>query len=91
MFHWKDNIFFGRKFDGSVRVIAFNKSPAQWPTVDTVYDVEAYARFDITIEPDAWASIVASVSAGNEEHGRFYTAKAFHESVGPVELAKGAV
>lgn len=86
MFHYKDNIFFGRKADGSVRIVAFNKPPATWPNVDTVYDVEAYARFDVTIDPDSWASIVSTVSLGNEIDGRFYSARKFHESTGPIEI-----
>lgn len=31
-----------------------------------------------TLTAEAWASIVASVSKGGEENGRFYDALAFH-------------
>jgi hypothetical protein len=37
---------------------------------------------------EAWASIVASMSKGGESDLRFYSALAFHHSVGHVDICK---
>lgn len=80
MFHVRDNLFFGRRADGSVRVLKFSLSPkdgwqGEFPRVE---DQNAAALLDITIDADSWGSIVASVSARGEEHGRWYMAMDFH-------------
>lgn len=83
MIHWKENIFFGRREDGSVRILAFTSPPKFFPVADAIYDTTDASFsvcFDKTIDADSWASIVSSVSKGGEANGRFYTAKAFHES-----------
>lgn len=82
MFHWQKNIFFGRRADGSVRILAFRSPPADFPDVEGEHD----AAFDETIPVDQWASIIASVSAGSEIDNRFYAAKDFHKSVGPIQI-----
>lgn len=76
-FHWKDNVFFERLEDGSVHV--YHEPPkAEWPSGVDKAKVAIYRTFDLTIDPDSWASIVASVSAGGEGDGRFYEAQLFH-------------
>jgi len=75
MFHYKDNLFFGRRANGAVRVLRLPATPVEPPRVD---DPAPEARFDFTIDPAGWASIVASVSARGEENGRFYMAQDFH-------------
>lgn len=64
-FHWKDSIFFERTADASVRV-----------TKGGDFDTDGEEVF--TIDRNAWASIVSSVSEGGEENGRFYDALRFH-------------
>ena len=84
MFHIKDNVFFGRLENGDVRVLAFSSPPESFPIADGIYDPtdKRYPiTFDFTINADAWASVVASVSAGGEINGRFYVAQAFHHSI----------
>src|SRR4051812_14135644 len=91
MFHWQDNLYFGRTVDGHVRIVKFDspRSPhAMWKHEDactkaTLYP-EADGEFndvkvllDARIPPDSWASIVAAVSALGES-GRFRQALDFH-------------
>lgn len=77
MFHWKENIFFGRKADGDVRVIAFKSPPPFPPDPHTDYP-SMLTRIDLTIDAGSWASIVSSVSAQGENNMRFYDALRFH-------------
>ena len=87
MFHWKDNIYWGRREDGSVRVFQLTSPPkgsgpyADGPTLNFIEAV-----FDLSIPADIWASIVASVSAGGEGDERFFSARAFHYSAGVVHI-----
>ena len=46
MFHWRNNIYFGRKADGSVRILAFSVQPAEWPQADDPPSVLANTYFD---------------------------------------------
>lgn len=76
MFHVKNNLFFGRTADGSVRVLQFAAPPRGWPKADD--PPSDAATFDITIDSSTWCSVVATVSTRGEEHGRFYMAEDFH-------------
>ena len=38
------------------------------------------------IDPDGWASIVASVSKGSELNDRFFAFRKLHDSVGEIKL-----
>lgn len=79
MFHERDNTYFGRLADGSVRIIKF-KSPAPpnfSPKAEGVYDA-CLVEFDHVVSPSAWASICAAVSLRGAFGGRFYSAQAFH-------------
>lgn len=38
------------------------------------------------LHPSAWASVIASMSAGGETDERFYAAEAFHASRGPIRV-----
>lgn len=78
MFHWQENIFFGRKNDGSVRVIEFKHTPDQFPSAEKLYPAEEL-WFDCTIPPMVWASIVASVARGGETAETFNQALSLHE------------
>mgnify|MGYP001566258056 CR=1 FL=1 len=75
MFHVKDNLFFGRRLDGSVRVLKFALPPHEYPLAD---GENSAATFDITIDTGSWGSVVSSVSAKGEEDGRWYEAMDFH-------------
>lgn len=82
MFHYNGGLFFGRRADGSVRVLKINETGAPfrgtepWPQADGPRREDA--RLDVTITADGWASIVASVSKLGEADGRFYKAQHFH-------------
>jgi hypothetical protein len=76
MFHFHDNLFFGRRADGSVRIVKFSRPPAHWPNADAINI--GVTVLDVTIDPSGWASVVSSVSAKGEELGRFYEAECFH-------------
>ena len=76
MFHYKDNLFFGRRSDGSVRILKFASPPTDWPAVMNEYPD---AMFDAIVDADSWCSVVATVSVFNEQHGTFYAAKNFHD------------
>lgn len=75
MFHWQNNIFFGRKSDGAVRVLKVYLPPEEYPTPDGAYPG---AEIDLTIPANHWGSIVASVSQGGEAKGRWHQAMEFH-------------
>jgi hypothetical protein len=75
MYHDKNNLFIGRRADGSVRILKFESNPEEWPQADGEYPD---AALDATIDPFAWASVVSSVSAGGENHERYHKALAFH-------------
>lgn len=81
MFHWQDGIYFGRKENGSVRILKFPKGYEEggwkegFPDVNSEYPK---AEIDMSIPDSHWASIVASVSIFGEEHGRWYQAMVFH-------------
>lgn len=78
MYHWQNNIFFGRKGDGSVRILKFSSPPKIWPSAEEDYPD---AEIDLTIPDNYWGSIVASVSHAGEANGRWYDAMEFHNGV----------
>lgn len=80
MFHWQDGIYFGRKEDGSVRIIKMPGVSSKWPKADGDYPD---AEIDLTIPDNSWGSIVASVSHGGEGDGRWYQAMEFHNGKAP--------
>lgn len=81
MFHWQDNIYFGRCKDGSVRILKFpNRQVDFWPDADGEYPE---AEIDLTIPDNSWGSIVASVSHAGEENRRWYQAMEFHNGKRP--------
>lgn len=86
MFHVADNLYFQRLEDGSVRVVQYPPD-ARAVGIDKTGAVAfpdgVTPIFEATIAPAAWASVVASVSKGGEEAGRFYVAQAFHEGIAP--------
>lgn len=77
MFHQANNLFFGRTKDGDVRILKLNEPPQEWPKMG--YSFPENTILDVTIPADHWASIVASVSSGGEENGRWYNAIDFHK------------
>lgn len=77
VFHWKDNLFFGRKADGSVRVLKFDLHPADWPRADEP-GTPAPTMLDLTIPAAEWASIVSSVSKSGETSESYEAARALH-------------
>jgi len=70
-FHWKDGWYFERLEDGSVRIYHEDLEADQEKEM-VEYDVV------IDIDPDSWASIVASVSARGDTAEAFQVAKRFH-------------
>lgn len=81
MFHWQDNVYFGRMQNGSVRVLKFPSGYEQggwksgFPNADGEYP---NVIVDLIIPDNHWGSIVASVSHAGEENGRWYQAMDFH-------------
>lgn len=75
MFHFRDNLFFGRCKNGSVRILKFDAPPSEWPDADMA---AGHVVFNVTIDEFSWASIVASVSGKGEAGGRYYEALHFH-------------
>jgi hypothetical protein len=66
MFHAKDNWWFKRLDDGSVRIMQI---------------INKENLVDITFDANTWASIISSVSAEGEHDGRFYKALEFHNKL----------
>lgn len=64
MFHWTDGFYFGRRADGDVRVLKFERSPAEWPKADAPTYPDA--TIDKVIPAAEWASITSSVSKSGE-------------------------
>lgn len=83
MFHAFDNLFFGRRSDGTVRILKLPSSPPSPPDVEASHP-SALADFDVP--PTTWSSIMAAVSLRGEAEGRFYVAQAFH--MNPEALTK---
>lgn len=84
MFHARDNIFFGRTQDGSVRILKLaplalqDRADHQGPITVTENFPAHLVEFDMTLDQHAWASVVASVSAQGEGRSRYFEALAFH-------------
>lgn len=75
MFHLEDNLFFGRRADGSVRILKFTSPPLDFPQADADYPD---AVLDKTVDTPSWASVVCSVSKGGETSTRWEWAQNFH-------------
>jgi len=71
-FHARDNWFFRREDDGSVRVMA---PDSMGPGAHQV----------VTLDENTWASVVASVSSGGETPESFQAAQRFHDGASPQE------
>lgn len=78
MLHYQENLFFGRKNDGSVRVLEFKHTPEEFPSPEKLYPADEL-WFDCTIPPMVWASIVASVAKGGETTASFNFALSLHQ------------
>ena len=89
MFHAKEGWFFTRLSNGEVRVEHREDAKETSPVVSKV-----------TFTPEAWASIVASISIKGEADRRWYTALDFHQKettwtcsrcyqVNPIEIKSG--
>ena len=76
-FHWKDNWYFERLDDGSVRIY-HEENYIDRDTGIKEYDV------CIDIDPDSWASIMASVSVRGDTAEAFQEAKEFHGKLAPL-------
>lgn len=64
MYHAKDGLYFDRLEDGSVKVVVSVLNGIQFETI---------------LEPNTWASVVASVCVKGEDSNTFYAAELFHE------------
>lgn len=80
MFHNRENLFFGRLPDGAVRILKFSANPYQGEglSVDKRYH-DVKVELDMTIPPNEWASIIATVSKSGEIDGGYYRALEFHQ------------
>jgi len=67
MFHLTDGLFFERLLEGKVRILKRASGSADAPVV-----------FDLTVDSNSWASIIASMSYYGEEDNGFYRAMNFH-------------
>lgn len=65
MFHQANNLFFGKKADGSIRILKFVSSPDVWPFADWVYSAQTV--FDVSIPAAQWNNIQASLECGEEQ------------------------
>ncbi len=98
MFHWRDNLFFGRCVDGAVRVLKFDapkgmaavriKGDDGYMKISDFPDAEGTVAsvnvlLDVRIPPDEWASIISSVAAMGEASGGYQAAKDFHSREKP--------
>ena len=85
MFHYGNNLFFGRRADDSVRIVQLRETQQEYPSADATLEG---TLFDVTVDADSWGSIISSVSAKGEESGRWYEAMDFHHGrriTNPVE------
>lgn len=76
---WKDNWFFERREDGSVRIYHEDLEADQ---------EEDFVEYDVCldIDPAAWASIIASVSSRGAGADNFQIAQSFHMGGPPLFL-----
>jgi hypothetical protein len=72
-FHARDNWYFRREDDGSVRVMAPDSTG---PGAHQV----------VTLDADTWASVVASVSRDGETTETFHAARRFHDGTSTQEV-----
>jgi hypothetical protein len=73
MFHYQNNLYFGRAADGRIRMLKFAETLPAWPDVN---DDHGSAIYDVSFDDSSFASIVASVSARGETGETFEEAKA---------------
>lgn len=78
MFHVGNGIYFERQSNGDVRVVVRDEATHTKVLRDAIIKASG--------NDYGWCSVVADMSAGGEHDGRFYAAKAFHESTGKVEV-----
>lgn len=76
-FYFKDNIFFIRK-DYDVTLIKIHCRQETTSIEYSVNNCEVVIDFEITIDPNSWASIITSMSNGGETAERYNTALEFH-------------
>lgn len=82
MFHWKDGWFFARQDNGSVTMEHRVYENAQNELGQQMYHYDV----KVNIPANEWASIIATVSAGDEVDGRWQSALDFHNSKGHIEV-----
>jgi hypothetical protein len=75
-FHWKDNWFFKRQSDGSVRIMKHNSE--HYPQYGDGTEVHEFLYPDLVIPDKEWASIVCVVSNLGTTSDRYSKALAFH-------------
>jgi len=70
-FHYKDGLYFERNDDHSVTITKMKYNNI----------TETEVLFQVTIDENGWASIIASVSKDGEENLRFYKALEWHNGI----------
>ena len=73
-FHYRDGWMFKRMECGCVRIEKYKDVTCKEPMI-----------IDF-IDPDGWASIVASVSKGSELDYRFFAFRKLHDSIGEIKF-----
>jgi hypothetical protein len=89
MFHAGNDLYFGRKIDGQVRVLCWQFTGPP-PAANQAVPKGREPKLDVTLPIGTWASIVAAVSGWGEDSESFRRALVFHNGVGkpsPEDLA----
>lgn len=74
-FHWRGGLYFRRDHAGNVVI-------SDWRPILTDEGERVWTGWDVAvIDPDSWASIIASVSVQGETGERWEAAKHFHNDV----------
>ena len=71
-------LYFGRTSTGMVRIVRFLNKPLSPPQSADAY--LSGMSIDMYLTPEAWATIVSSVSEASSQPSKYYQALALHTS-----------
>lgn len=86
-FHTQKNLFFERLDNGGVRVTKYPDDTHWLAGDDRPSNPPLFVQ---ELDADTWCSVIASMSAGNELDLRFFAAREFHQSTGPIAVTPKA-
>ena len=76
MYHWKNGWYFGRRGNGSVRVVKLQRHPDMaFMSAEAEYKG---AEVDLTIPESEWCSLVASLTVSGETSVTISLARSLH-------------